>query len=208
MNALGSLAVATFLASLPSIAASADDGLLLESYQTIRTMAECRDKVGIGPSSSFPLPIRGSSGVRYRQMFYRTLSNGPENAPDQQVLAPKVFAEYNLDGTALTCDLEIQMPDSEFGKPVGAWNTPETRGISRAAWLKQVTKLLAATQILGESFMNRRSDATTRATAKEFRRLFKTLSEPGLTPYYRALSPDFWKWLDTLEKGTKLAPKK
>lgn len=182
-----------------------EEGLLMDSYQGIRSMAECQDRVGLESSSSFPLPARTTKGVRYRQMFYRTFSPKGENASDQKVLAPRIFAEYDLDGTGLDCALELPMPPSEFGRPIGDWSTAAKRGIKRDAWLKQVRRLLSATQTLGQAFGSARTDGKTIAAAKEFRALFKTLAEPGLAPYYRALSPEFWDWLDGLEAKKKPA---
>lgn len=54
--------------------AQKDDGPLKDSYQSIRSMSECRDVVGIELSYSYPLPALTPKGLRFRQMFYRTHS--------------------------------------------------------------------------------------------------------------------------------------
>jgi hypothetical protein len=41
-----------------------------------------------------------------------------------------------------------------------------------------------------------------RAVSHEFRRLFATVSEPPLEPYYRAVGRDFFGWIDRGTRGS------
>jgi hypothetical protein len=71
-------------------------------------------------------------------------------------------------------------------------------------WKKERTVLLRVEQDLAQAFIESRSDAATAVKAAEFRSRFLRLAQPGLLPHYRAMAPDFWKWLDGL--GTSKAP--
>ena len=178
----------------------AEEVRLRDAFDVIQTMYECRNHVGPGLAPSFPLPTLVGKKLRYRQMFYTSHTTKLRSDPDKQVMPPRVFAEFNLDGTELMCGISLPMPPSEFGKPLGRLFTPETRGMEHDAWEDETGKLFDLTQELGDAFAAGRSDAATSAKARRFRTSFARLSSPGLKAHYRALCPDFWKWLEALDK--------
>lgn len=183
-----------------ALAAESEKGLLKLTHEHIRSAGECRYFVGPGITYSLPVPVRGPDGVRYRQMFYRTHAPDGEWHRPTMAMPPGWFVEFNLDGTGVNCELEVAMPASEFGKPAGRLNTPATSKMNHEARDKEASVMLDELQQLAPAFANRLTDANTASAAKDFRNRFMKLAEPGLIPYYRALSPEFWAWLDGLEK--------
>lgn len=176
-----------------------EDSPLREAHSLLRSTAQCREAVGFQLNQSLPLPVRTAKGLRFREMFFRTFSERAENDPDSQVMPPRIFAEYDVDFKDVDCDIDIPMPDSEFGNPVGSSHTPVTRKMKHAEWKKQVGRLLVLEEELSVDFGKGTPAPMNEAKAKEFSTLFKKLAQPGLKPYYRALSPDFWKWLEGLD---------
>lgn len=173
---------------------------LWEAYSFVRKTPQCQTVVGLEMNYSLPIPVRDNKGVRYRHMFYRTYSKKSGGDPDAQVMPPRIFAEYDIDFKDLRCDVAIPMPESEPGKPVGAYSTPATRGMDMAQWEEQAKRFVALEEALSPDFAIGRSGPQTTLNAREFKKLFRKLAEPGLRPYYRALSPEFWMWLEGLEK--------
>lgn len=197
------LLLALFI-SVPALARS-ESADLKDAFEAVRSMPECQDRIGLEMSKSLPIPIKTARGVRYRQMFYTLKKSKSGYDPEAQVMAPAVVAEYDLDGTGLDCGVTPEFPPSELLRPLGPWGTAHRRALDYEAGTREATTLLALIQSLGEAFSGKRTDAKTKAQAKDFQRRFALLSEPGLSAHYRALSPEFWAWLDSLDAKKKPA---
>lgn len=195
--------LSSLMLSMSVTAAESESGLLMLAYKSIHSSEECGYFMGPGVFSSLPLPVRVPGGVRYRQMFYRSSSPDSQWHRPTHVMAPGWLVEYVLDGTQVDCRLEIDMPRSEFGKPVGRIHTSAVAKMNNEERDKEVALMLDKLQALSPAFAKGRADPKTAAAAKDFRARFMKLAEPGLIPYYRALSPGFWNWLDGFEKNAR-----
>lgn len=150
---------------------------------------------------SFTLPVKTPQGLRYRLFYYPGYTEKGAKEDDWVALPAQVIAEFDLKSGEVTCRRPRELPGE--GKPLGPGVPPASKSISFDAYEAEIDKLYTALERAAAGFAAGSSDAETRKAAREFRKLFNLYSEPGLASSYRALSPEFWKWLEGLEKPKK-----
>lgn len=191
------------LSMILSMSASALDGLspLVSAGDYARYTEDCAGRIGLEASQSLALPVKTAAGLRYRQMYYRTLAKGREDDLDAQALAPSAVVQFDLAGRDVDCRVRVALPKTEPGKPLGYAVSRVVRKRPFQTNEARRELLYAATIRAGEAFTAGRGDEEARRAAAEFTALFAELSEPGLQKHYRALSPEFWAWTTRLEKA-------
>lgn len=157
---------------------------LSEISRQARYAPDCADIIGLEHAPSFPVPVMTKSGLAYRQLYYPVLADG--------VYSPGAVVQFDPAGKT-TCKVGVSLPPGGSGKSLGAQLTPQAARMSHARYQADAAKLFAAVERAGKAFAAGKPDPK---AAAEFTALFDVLSEPPLRPAYRALSPEFWAWLE------------
>jgi hypothetical protein len=186
---------AIFIAALLAVPAAAQEmpGVALSmAAHYARYAADCADTVAVEQAQSFPIPVKTAKGLRYRLMYYPAVS--------RQVYAPSAMAQFDGDGSNVTCRVRVALPEVKYDAPLGPELSTRAAGMTYDAYAAQSAKLYAALERAAGAFAAGHRDAAARSDAADFHALFDELSEPALKTHYRALDPDFWAWLDSLLK--------
>lgn len=163
--------------------AAAESPLSIAAHYT-RYAGDCAQIVKLEHAQSFPIPVKTPEGLRYRVLYY------PE--VDDQAYAPAAVAQFDLKGEA-TCRVRVALPAADLQAPLGPELTAKAAAMSRDKYEAKTAKLYAALERVSAAYDSGKAD---KSAAADFQDLFATLSEPALKPYYRALSPEFWAWLE------------
>lgn len=177
---------------------------LEEAARDTRYAPGCERMAKLEFGQSFTLPVKTPQGLRYRLFYYPTRLEKGAGDEDWVALPAQVIAEFDLKTGEVICRRPRELP-GEMGKPLGPGVPPASKGISFDAHEAEIDRLYNALERAAAGFAAGSSDAETRTAAREFRRLFNLYSEPGLASSYRSLSPEFWKWLESLDAKKKPA---
>lgn len=147
-------------------------------------------------SPSRPVPSMQGGALHYRAFFY-----GREGDPAKGFTfhAPQGEAAFTTDGRVLECR---RLPGEPLAVPPNArldgmkLDEIEARSTRLHAETEDVAALYASGRDIGE---------TGRAKVAGFARDFAVQANPAHAAAYRALSPDFWAWV---EKNGGVAPAK
>jgi hypothetical protein len=153
-------------------------------------------------AQSLLVPVKAKQGLRYRLVFYPTYTEKGKPSSEAIALPAQVVVEFDMTTSSVSCTRPRGLP-GKLGETLGRAVPSVATQISYDAYGVEEDRLYTLVEKVGAAFVAGKSDAATRKVAAEFRALFDRFSEPGLVSTYRALSPDFWKWLDGLD-----APKK
>jgi hypothetical protein len=143
---------------------------------------------------SYPVPAwRGDS--RYlRFLVYRCLGADPRHSLTYPPHA-RVSIEYPSGRLVEYTDLGFSVGKGSGLDQDPLGETPST-GLGFVRFVAKQSALFSALDavipLLGRGGLS----VSEQASARELRDLYGTLVEPGLLPYYRALEPDFFDWLD------------
>lgn len=158
----------------------------------------CAERLPLEHAQSFPVPVRTKGGSRYRVFFYPAVSDEGPAGPDPKAYPPSAILEFDGRGGGVSCDVAVAFPAAEYGKALGPQRSKAARALSAEDRDSKESRLLALTEKAGETFNADKKDAPARETIRAWLTLFELLSEPGMKAYYRALSPEFWGWADSL----------
>jgi len=193
--------VILFVALLASPAgAQPPRAALSVAVQYVRYAGDCAKTVAIEHSQSFPVPVKTDKGLRYLVMFYPAWSSDGAAALNKDAYPPSAVARFDGDGGEVTCRAPVSLPKASFLKPLGPQLSPEAAKMTYDEYSERSERLFAALERAAGAFVAGKRDAPAREAAAEFQALFAALAEPGLKAHYRALSPDFWAWLEAPEK--------
>jgi hypothetical protein len=145
---------------------------------------------------SFPVPADNAGRPAIAFMF------GPANVrrPRTRLKAPEYVALIDPAASRLVRMYAVTPHDlGQRDAPdafIGGWeNSSDKPALDRqaAAW----QRLMELAETVLPAFIDRAAATSAlRAAAREFRDLFDQLAEPPLKPYYRALGPRFFAWLE------------
>lgn len=167
----------------------------------IRYSKACSPSLMNIDSDGLALPAKTKKGLRYRMPFVRLIN---PDSRDSRVSHITVLAEFDEHARNIVCGMDVPMPRGSYEKPLDTpLLSPELKKMDFDRYEKQVHRYHEVLAVVGPAFTAGKRDAVTRKAAAEFRRLFTLLSPPGLAVQYRALSPEFWIWLDEFEKPLK-----
>lgn len=172
------------LAAYLALPAAAAEGPLELTARYTRYAGDCAKRVVLEHAQSFPIPVKTAQGLRYRLMYYPV--------EQQQVYAPATVAQFDPEGDA-TCRVSVAMPTADTSAPLGPFLSPKAAKMSRDKYESEVGKLYSALERCAAAFNAGKAD---KSSAAAFQKHFAAVSEPPLLPFYRALSPDFWAWLE------------
>lgn len=168
--------------------------------QYARYAGDCARTVALEHSQSFPVPVKTDKGLRYLVMFYPASSPDGPAALEKDVYPPSAVARFDGDGGDVTCRAAGRLPKSDFLKPLGPQLSPKAARMTYEEYTARSERLFAALERSAKAFDAGKRDAPALEAAAEFRTLFAALAEPGLKAHYRALSPDFWAWVEAFPK--------
>lgn len=187
--------------SLAAIAATAaEPSPLIDGAREARYAPACASEVPLEHHQTFPMPVRAGKGLRYRVLFYPSWSPDGETARDRLVMTPSNLAEFDPDGSRVACGLRAPLPPDDGAKPLGPIRSKKASRLPASDWLREQAALYAALQETAEAFAAGRLDAAAKDSAKRFLSAFALLSEPALARHYRAISPEFWAWVEAAAK--------
>lgn len=164
-----------------------------------RYASGCDMMVTMNLSPSFPVPVRTQNGLRYRLVFYPTHPSNPGSDDEILAVGPTVVAEFDMSGK-VDCTRPKGLPGGS-GKPLGPANSAAAKGMTLDEYEGHEKRLYSNLEITGTAFQSRKVSPASRQAAQEYLALFRRFSEPGLQVVYRALSPEFWAWIEGLEKS-------
>jgi hypothetical protein len=182
------------------------ESVLREAARDTRYAPVCERMAKVEFAESLVLPIKTAKGMRYRLFYYPTFVEKDSSPEEALALPAKVVAEFDLTSGSVVCSRPRDLP-GELGKTLGKAVPAAATAVPYDAYEADLDRLYDGLQRLAKSYSAGASDATARKDAEEFRSLFAKYSEPGLSSTYRALSPDFWKWLDGVTDPKKPHPK-
>ncbi len=161
---------------------------LEEVVRRLQALPPCDKTIPREWSSSWPVPVKDRGRLRYRVFFF-----GRDGDPS------KGFVFHEPEGRALfTPSGEVQECRRE-----GA----TARALTQDAWqpagtLDEIVErsrlLYAAAEQAARLFdSNKPLSAEDKKMLADFSAAFASLSRPGHAAAYRALSPEFWAWIET-----------
>lgn len=173
----------------PPKPAPASAGRLKAAVQSASAQPPCGAVIAMEWPPTWPVPLEGG---KYKILFYPLTGT-----PDAE---PKL---YTPAGEAVI--------DAESGKPVACAALPGApKELSRRRWpagmdkvglqefLGLEEKLYDQTEAVAAVYAaGREPAAQDSAAAGEYLRLFESLAEPDLLPYYYRMNPGFWEWIRT-----------
>lgn len=146
----------------------------------------CSIEIPEGRGLSWPVPTLIDGKLRYRAFFYGFSKPGPGADPR----APEGEALIAPEGKVVECRSlgEKRAPILKRG-PESSMTVDEM--------LARHARLYAAIESAGALYASKLPlEPERRAALGALKKEFAALSEPAHAPYYRALNPDFWAWLD------------
>lgn len=173
------------LAALAALTVRGEASQLSAASRRARYKGDCPKDVSPQNSESFPIPVKTGKGLRYRQIYYPVIEG--------LIYSPSSLAEFDPEGREGTCTVPIRVPDTVFGSPLGKNLSRKAKALSYEQYQAKSSKLYEATELVAKAYMSGIPDPQ---AAKEFKELFAVMAEPGLKEFYRALSPEFWAWLE------------
>ena len=174
---------------------------LQQAMQGLNEQEPCDRLIPMEWPSSWPVPTGAKVGREFKVFFY------PLGKSSGHVHATVPLGEATFDadtGKPSACqrlpgDLR-ELPGERWGQTVAAITMQEFQ--RRTAVLYTVTE-----EVSGLYAARPPLDDKQRQKLADYRKLFLDLAEPVLLEYYRALNPDFWKWLADNGAAALPAPK-
>jgi len=150
-------------------------------------------QVPLESALSYPIPIVEDDKLCYAVFYYRILRHG--NPKDSRAGMPiaRVVATYP-EGRLLIFEHQKAadlFPDIPPREDLGRAGPAELMSTSDLMAARREYFLLC--EEIGRRYFQEKSGNDSRL---HFLELFKQLTEAGLEPYYRALSPQFFAWLE------------
>ncbi|MBI4345795.1 MAG: hypothetical protein HY553_03000 [Elusimicrobia bacterium] len=174
---------------------------LAELARAVRFTKACA-LVPAAHGESLPLPVRIDGELRYRLFFFPSGSDEGPAGRRPRVWAPSDLAEFAADGSSFRCGVEAALPKAGPDAPLGPMLSARAAKMTGDAYAAARERLLASLETAAAAFARAAPpDAAARAAAREFLDAFAILSEPGLRKHYRALSPEFWTWVEGAAKA-------
>jgi hypothetical protein len=160
---------------------------LEETIRSLKTTPPCRSAVPDEWVAGWPVPASPKDGRRFKLFFY-PLTVAPGSAP--AVWTPGAEASFEVGrSSSLVCNVSPgasrRLSDRRWPAEAEGWSYPEFD--RQKALLYRRTEEVAALYAAGKSDP---------AATREYAKLFKSLAEPDLLPYYQRLDPAFWAWLE------------
>lgn len=160
---------------------------LEEAVRRLQALPPCDKNIPQEWSPSWPVPVKDQGRLRYRVFFF-----GREGDPG------KGFVFHEPEGQALFT------PSGEVRECRRAGGAP--RALPKDGWqpsgtlteiMERSRLLYAAAEQAARLFDSGKPlSAEDKKTVADFSAAFKSLSRPGHSAAYRALSPEFWAWVE------------
>jgi hypothetical protein len=162
-------------------------GTLAETVQSIKSTPPCRAVIPDEWAVAWPLPVRASTGRRFKVFFYPLTV---ESSEGPTVWSPGAEASFDLDKPAsLQCRV---LPSNPVRLSRRRW--PDgLKDISLDEFDRRKALLMQRTEEAAVLFQAGKSDP---AAVRGYAETFRSLAEPDLLPYYRSLEPEFWAWVN------------
>lgn len=146
----------------------------------------CASVIPMEWSPSFPVPVLADRRLHYR-VFFRGWEGNPTKGI--KIRDAEGDALFGADGKVLECSQRAKrgsfIPDAKLPTE------------DREAFDGRIRALYASIEEMGRLYARGVPvEGVDRARLKAFAAEFAALTPPGHAAAYRALSPDFWAWLD------------
>lgn len=168
---------------------------LQNKIKSIRYSDTCARMVAPEHTSSYPLPILVNKAQTFRVLFYSVVTVPAQQGAKGDVRPPVAIGRFDAgsDGTceAYPMPMGVGVSSPALGPrwPVGV------RELTMDQFARQQRTLFSVLAQAASGYFSGSTGARSQILAQEFLDRFEKMSEPGLRPYYRSLSPDFWQWI-------------
>ena len=156
---------------------------------------QCGKQLPLESGFSLPVPVRAQDSKYELACFFYAVHRGslPGNGTARPPIA-RLLAVYPT-GMVLQFTHVGAGPLFEGLPESGSLGPLTTGGTNPTERMKQRKALFDLYPGIIHSFLEPEM-AQVASNCETFRKLFFTLAEPGLLPYYQALNPNFFAWLD------------
>lgn len=171
-----------------------------ELHTQLRKHPVCRHLISMESVLSFPVPTRRRDATYLRFIVYRRGEAIEGKARPVYRPYARLSIEYPSGRLVEYLDLRFSqnLPPSGTAEPIGEAPNPAMATLSFQEVVAKHSALLAAIEAMIPLVGQRHLTTDQLGIVTVFRQLFQTVIEPGLEPYYRALDPSFFDWLENI----------
>lgn len=168
--------------------------MINDFLKNAKQMPVVQNLIPSGMGAGFPILVIGNNQLLITLPFYRTVMR-PE---DQTLIYPishliTLLWDSGLLVTFESLTFQKKYRNVNFEKPIGTFRHDAIKGLTKAQYMSERERLYMMYDKMIASIFSQESYAE--KDRQEFSKLFHTLLEPSLEPFYLEIDPDFYKML-------------
>jgi hypothetical protein len=185
--------------------AKGNDGRSMRSYMTaseIAGIAEAAyaDGLSTGMARSLPVAYSKNSRLQIVILFYRepAIKDVERMYPPHHIVAidptnGQVMKNGPCTPKMFGFDQAVAAPTQGFGLDPG---------VSADVFWERYDRFMEISSVVWKAYASGSSDLTQQSTqiVREYYEIFNKIAKKPLLPYYRAVAPDFFKWLEKVAR--------